>query len=1458
MKSKILFIIAFVAISLGVTAQTPYAFNYQSVVRDASGQLLINQAVGVQISLLRGSASGVISYQETFTLTTNDYALVNLRVGEGTFGYGDFDTINWANGPYFMQVSMDFSGGNNYIVMGASQLVSVPYAIHAKVADSIAGGVLMTEFDPVFAASVANGITALDTANWNAHIIDTDTHIDSSGISGLGYVTGSHTVDTDTHLDSAGVAGLGFTSGQHTIDTDTHIDSSGISGLGYVAGSHTVDTDTHLDSAGVAGLGFTSGQHTIDTDTHIDSSGISGLGYVAGAHTIDTDTQLSEAQVDAFVANNGYLTSEVDGSITNEIQDLQLTGNTLVITNNTSATSIDLSGYLDNTDTQLSETQVDAFVANNGYLTTEVDGSATNEIQSISLSNDTIYLSNGGYVKLPVAVVGFNGQYTSLIGAPINVSHFVNDAGYLTSEVDGSVTNELQTISKSGATVTLSDGGGNFTDENTQLSETQVDNYVANNGYLTSFTEVDGSISNELQTISKSGSTVTLSDGGGSFTDANTQLSETQVDAFVANNGYLTSFTEVDGSVTNEIQAISISNDTVFLSNGGYVKLPATAVGFDGQYSSLTGAPTTVSTFTNDAGYLTTFSEVDGSVTNELQTISKSGSTVTLSDGGGNFTDANTQLSETQVDAFVANNGYLTTEVDGSITNEIQNLSLSGSTLSISSGNSVDLQDASVWDTNSVGTYYSNPVAIGGAPVSNKSLAIHADSAGTSGLVQYNVSTAFNWMELMARDNGKRVSVGMGDAATYGNAFTVGINSGTGWTNPIIVEQGASNAVIRVTSNGNVGINYPSVSSKMAVVADTNEKVVAAYNQTGTTTNWRRGVYGIAEGSTTTNRGINGYANGSGTDNFGVAGFTTGAGTGLNSGVFGYGTGSTSENIGVRGWTNGASTTGNNAGVSGLAQGVAANTGSYGQSISAAGNSYMQFGVRGSSTGSGTGAHSGVWGQTGPTQGGVPSGARYGVVGMNTDVSSSYATGVYGYSASNTTTNYGVDGTANSSTGKNYGVGGFAYGTSSENYGLYGYSASGTVNNYSVYATTSGTGSGDNMGVYGESVGTGTTGINHGVEGFANGNSNENRGVFGATNGTGTYNNGTVGISDGTGGTSTVNTGVYGNATGGTTANYGVYASTNSTNPSSYGVYAKSTGVSTQANWAIRGHATGSTGTNSQNVGIDGTTNGTGTWNLGVFGYASGTGTNNYGVYGLSANGTNNYAGFFDGNVTITGNLNVTGSIAKGSGTFKIDHPLDPENKYLVHSFVESPEMMNVYSGNITTDANGFATVDLPAYFEAANKDFRYQLTVMGSFAQAIIKDKIAGNKFVIQTNNPNIEVSWQVTGVRSDKYAESNRVVPELEKTNKGTYLHPELYGESSNKSENEANKVNKASDVQDDYVPAKSNGGSDKSNKPKGKKLDSEQEEAPKTKTEKPSANQDAEPMVETVAEKGKKTAK
>ncbi|PLW97905.1 MAG: hypothetical protein C0591_05620 [Marinilabiliales bacterium] len=199
-------------------------------------------------------------------------------------------------------------------------------------------------------------------------------------------------------------------------------------------------------------------------------------------------------------------------------------------------------------------------------------------------------------------------------------------------------------------------------------------------------------------------------------------------------------------------------------------------------------------------------------------------------------------------------------------------------------------------------------------------------------------------------------------------------------------------------------------------------------------------------------------------------------------------------------------------------------------------------------------------------------------------------------------------------------------------------------------------------------------------------------------------------------------------------------------------------------------------------------------YNEGVFAEGGGGSVNNYGVYGVGMAGTgtgynvgiygdddgsgaNNFAGYFSGDVQ------VAGTLSKSGGSFKIDHPQDPANKYLIHSFVESPDMMNIYNGNVITDASGYAIVELPSYFDALNIEFRYQLTVIGEFAQAIVKEEISGNQFTIQTDKPNVKVSWQVTGIRNDAWAQENRIKVEVTKEGieKGRYIHPELFGKSA-----------------------------------------------------------------------------
>ena len=148
-----------------------------------------------------------------------------------------------------------------------------------------------------------------------------------------------------------------------------------------------------------------------------------------------------------------------------------------------------------------------------------------------------------------------------------------------------------------------------------------------------------------------------------------------------------------------------------------------------------------------------------------------------------------------------------------------------------------------------------------------------------------------------------------------------------------------------------------------------------------------------------------------------------------------------------------------------------------------------------------------------------------------------------------------------------------------------------------------------------------------------------------------------------------------------------------------------------------------------------------------------------------------------------TGAVAVTGNLTKGSGSFKIDHPLDPQNKFLYHSFVESPDMMNVYNGNVVLDQSGEAVVEMPAYFEALNREFRYQLTCIGGFAEVYIAEEMSDNRFSIAGGKSGMKVSWQVTGVRKDPFALANPIEVEVNKarSERGTYLHPEAYGASN-----------------------------------------------------------------------------
>ncbi|NQZ34408.1 MAG: hypothetical protein HRT58_02045 [Crocinitomicaceae bacterium] len=297
MKKALLSLVAIATITLSSFGQAPEGFKYQAVVRDAGNLILNNQAVGMRLTILQGSIGGTAIYTETFAPTTNAYGLVNLEIGTG-MSTNDFTLIDWASGPYFIETAVDITGGVSYVVMGTSQLMSVPYALHAKTAESVINDqVDDADSDP--------------TNEYNTGVALNGTSLEVTDAGGTLSQDLDGTFATDAELAALSV-------------NDADSDPTNEYNTGVALNGTTLEV---TDAGGIL------------------SQDLDG--------TFATDAELAALNV-----------NDADSDPANEIQDISLVNSNLSISG---GSTIDLSGI--DTDTQLNETEVDDFVANNGYLT---------------------------------------------------------------------------------------------------------------------------------------------------------------------------------------------------------------------------------------------------------------------------------------------------------------------------------------------------------------------------------------------------------------------------------------------------------------------------------------------------------------------------------------------------------------------------------------------------------------------------------------------------------------------------------------------------------------------------------------------------------------------------------------------------------------------------------------------------------------------------------------------------------------------------------------------------------------------------------------------------------------------------------------------------------------------------------------------------------------------------------
>ena len=307
-------ILASIVVTVSLWAQSPEKMSYQAVIRNSGDSLVRNTQIGMQISILQGAVNGTAVYVETQSPTSNANGLVSVEIGTGITS-DDFASIDWANGPYFIKTEIDPTGGSNYTIIGTSQLLSVPYALHAKTADVLTGGI--TETDPAYTASQAAKITSTDITNLgNLSGVNTGDQ-DLSGLATKTEVTAGLATKVDKEAGK-GLSTNDYTSAEKTKLAAISGTNTGDQDLSALATKTEVATDLATKVDVEAGKGLSTNDYTSAEKTK--------LAAISGTNTGDQDltglaTKAALADSTAKVRSeipdvSGFLSAETDPAYT--------------------------------------------------------------------------------------------------------------------------------------------------------------------------------------------------------------------------------------------------------------------------------------------------------------------------------------------------------------------------------------------------------------------------------------------------------------------------------------------------------------------------------------------------------------------------------------------------------------------------------------------------------------------------------------------------------------------------------------------------------------------------------------------------------------------------------------------------------------------------------------------------------------------------------------------------------------------------------------------------------------------------------------------------------------------------------------------------------------------------------------------------------------------------------------